>query len=146
MSLRGEKWSARMPEASLLEEMKKRKVVQWGLAYVAVAWVVAQVVETVAGPWNIPDNMIRNVHMVLIGGVPIAVILSWFHGARGDQRITGGEVAAVTVVLGVVIAAIALLNTAAESPSTAKVADAGGRFSAVSGALPRLAVLALLTN
>lgn len=131
-----------MPEASLLEEMKKRKVVQWGLAYVAVAWVVAQVVETVAGPWNIPDNMIRNVHMVLIGGVPIAVILSWFHGARGDQRITGGEVAAVTVVLGVVIAAIALLNTAAESPSTAKVADAGGRFSAVSGALPRLAVLA----
>jgi hypothetical protein len=82
MSLRGEKWSARMPEASLLEEMKKRKVVQWGLAYVAVAWVVAQVVETVAGPWNIPDNMIRNVHMVLIGGVPIAVILSWFHGCN----------------------------------------------------------------
>ena len=131
-----------MPEISLLENLKQRKVVQWGLAYVAVAWVVAQVVEIVAGPWNIPDNLIRTVHMVLIGGVPVAVVVSWFHGARGDQRVTGTEIAAVSLIVAAVIAGIFLLSPATEERPASRVADAGASFNSVSGKLPRLAVLA----
>ena len=131
-----------MHDKSLLENLKQRKVVQWGLAYVAVAWVVAQAVEIVAGPWNIPDNLIRTVHMALIGGMPVAVIVSWFHGARGDQRVTGTEIAAVSLIVAAVIAGIVLLSPATDKHSASRVADADVGFDSVSGELPRLAVLA----
>ncbi len=31
-----------MPEPSLLDRLKQRKIIQWGLAYLAGAWVVVQ--------------------------------------------------------------------------------------------------------
>lgn len=131
-----------MPAVSLFEKLKQRKVVQWGLAYVAISWVVAQAVEILAGPWNIPDNLIRTVHMMLVGGVPIALIVAWFHGARGGQRITGIEIAAVSVVFAAVVAGIYLVNPVAEKYPATAVTDTSDTPKSVSGGLPRLAVLA----
>ncbi len=88
-----------MPGQSLAEKLKQRKVVQWSLAYIAAAWIVAQVIEIVAGPWGIPAGWIRTLHLALVGGLPITIILSWFHGERGEQRIGIAEVAALAVVL-----------------------------------------------
>ncbi len=88
-----------MPRQSLAEKLKQRKVVQWSLAYIAAAWIVAQVIEIVAGPWGIPAGWIRTLHLALVGGLPIAIILSWFHGERGEQRIGSAEVAALAIVL-----------------------------------------------
>jgi len=87
-----------MPDQSLAEKLKRRKVVQWSLAYIAAAWIIAQVIEIVAGPWGIPAGWIRTLHVALVGGLPVTMILSWFHGARGDQRVGGVEVAALAVV------------------------------------------------
>jgi hypothetical protein len=39
-----------MPPDSLLAQLKQRKIIQWMLAYVTAAWLIAQFVEVVAGP------------------------------------------------------------------------------------------------
>lgn len=88
-----------MPDQSLVEKLKRRKVVQWSIAYIAAAWVVAQAIEIVAGPWGIPAGWIRTLHVALVGGLPITMIVSWFHGARGDQRVGGIEITALTSVV-----------------------------------------------
>lgn len=88
-----------MPDHSLVEKLKHRKVVQWSLAYIAATWIVAQVIEIVAGPWNVPAGWIRTLHVLLVGGLPMTIILSWFHGARGDQRVGVVEIGALAIVL-----------------------------------------------
>jgi len=133
-----------MPDQSLLEKLKQRKVVQWSLAYVAAAWVVAQVVEIVAGPWNIPAGWIRVMHVALAGGLPITAILSWFHGARGGQRVRSAEVAALVTVIAATGLAFLVLDPVADR-NTSGPADAlgtHGRLATIAEAVPRLAVVA----
>ena len=40
-------------------KLRERRLVQWSLAYIAGAWLVLQVVNTLAGPWNIPPFVER---------------------------------------------------------------------------------------
>ncbi len=39
---------------TLIRRVKERKLGQWALAYIAGAWVVAQVVDVVAEPFQLP--------------------------------------------------------------------------------------------
>lgn len=80
-----------MASESLFSQLKKRKVFQWTLAYVTAAWLLVQIVETLAGPWHLPEGWVRIVHIALFAGLPVAVIISWFHGERGDQKTTTAE-------------------------------------------------------
>jgi hypothetical protein len=41
-----------MPPPSILQRLKERKLVQWGLAYLAGAWVILVVSSTVGNPWG----------------------------------------------------------------------------------------------
>lgn len=133
-----------MPDQSLLDKVGQRKVVQWALAYIAAAWIVAQVIEIVAGPWNIPAGWVRTLHVLLVGGLPITIILSWFHGARGEQRIGGVEIAALAVVLAMMGFGFLVVDPAAdrETPSVTGVSEARVKLTAIAESLPRLVVVA----
>ena len=37
--------------------------------------------------------------LVLAVGLPIVVVLAWYHGDRGQQRVTGPELAVLTLLL-----------------------------------------------
>lgn len=92
---------------TFLERVKQRKIGQWGLAYIAGAWVVAQVVDVVAEPFGLPLGTHRGVLIALAFGFPLVLILAWYHGERGRQRVSGTELLAVTgllLVLGIVLA------------------------------------------
>ena len=41
--------------SSFFEELKRRNVFRVGVAYVVVAWLIIQVIETVSGPLSLPD-------------------------------------------------------------------------------------------
>ena len=58
-------------------ELKRRNVVRVGIAYVIVAWVVLQFVEIVSDILNFPEWFAQAVLVLLIAGLPIALILSW---------------------------------------------------------------------
>lgn len=80
-----------MSEPSFLERLKKRKIVQWALAYLAGAWLIFQGIEVVADPWNLSTALQRTVHVLLLVGIPITIVLAWYHGDKGQQRISGPE-------------------------------------------------------
>jgi TolB-like protein/Flp pilus assembly protein TadD len=105
-----------MPDLSLLQRLNERKLVQWALAYLAGAWVVFEATGTALEAWNIPLLLVQSIHVLLIFGVFAALVIAWFHGERGQQRVSGPELlllAAIFVVAGV---AISMLRPGGEAP------------------------------
>lgn len=74
-------------------------MVHWGLAYVAGAWVVLQVVELVAGPWNLSDGIQRAAQVAAVSGFIMTLVVAWYHGKRGPQRVISSEALLITVLL-----------------------------------------------
>ena len=59
------------------EELKRRNVIRMGAAYLAGAWLVIQLVETLFPVFEMTDASIRAVVIVLAIGFPIVLVLSW---------------------------------------------------------------------
>jgi TolB-like protein len=95
-----------MPEPSLLERLKQRKLVQWALAYLAGAFVVFQLLDALDVPLGLTPTLQRAI-LVMVGiGFPITLVLAWYHGEKGRQRVSGPEllmVAALMVMAGVAL-------------------------------------------
>jgi TolB-like protein/Tfp pilus assembly protein PilF len=95
-----------MPSPSLLQRLKERKLVQWALAYLAGAWVLYEVVDTVGDRWSLPNVFFQGLAVALAIGFFVALVIAWYHGEKGRQRVSGPEllmVAALLVVAGVVL-------------------------------------------
>ncbi len=98
-----------MSEPSLLQRLKERKLVQWAVAYLAGVWVLFEVSDAVGGRWNLPDVLFQGLFVLLAIGFFITLILAWYHGEKGRQRVSGPEllmVAALLVVAGVALSVL----------------------------------------
>ena len=113
-----------MPDSSLLQRLKERKLVQWALAYLAAAFVVFQSIEVMAEPWGIAPGLQRAIHLLLLIGLFVVLILAWYHGEKGQQRASGAELLMITALLA--IAGI-LLTVLARGDRDAQSLDASGR-------------------
>jgi TolB-like protein/Flp pilus assembly protein TadD len=80
-------------------KLRRRKVVQWGLAYAAGAWVLLQAVALVRDTFGWSHTIQQVVMLLLLIGLPVALVLAWYHGDRGHQRVTRSELAILTVLL-----------------------------------------------
>jgi len=80
------------------EQVRRRKVGQWGVLYATGAWGFLQglgyLTELFGGPTELP----RVVALALLAGLPEVLVVAWFHGDRGDQRVTGTELALTTLL------------------------------------------------
>lgn len=81
------------------DRIKHHKVVQWTLAYLAIAYTLLHGAEMLTGSLNWPHGWIRLFTLLLILGVPIVVTLAWYHGARGQQRASGTEIMIIALLL-----------------------------------------------
>ncbi len=63
--------------SSFFEELKRRNVFRVGVAYVVVAWLIIQVIETVSDPLGLPDWTEAFFIVVLLAGLPVILIFSW---------------------------------------------------------------------
>ena len=79
--------------------LKAHKVVQWTLAYLAIAYTLLHGAEMLAGSLNWSHGFLRVFTLVLILGVPVIVTLAWYHGARGLQRVSGTEIMIIAILL-----------------------------------------------
>ena len=62
---------------SFIDELKRRNVIRVAIAYVIVAWFIAQVTELALESFAAPDWVIKTVLFLLVIGFPLALILAW---------------------------------------------------------------------
>ena len=91
-------------------EMRRRKVVRVGIAYVVVAWVVLQVGEVMLPPLGAPAWVMTWSVLAAILGLPVALVLAWYFDASpsGIAREPGARTGAARLfVVGVTLIAVA---------------------------------------
>ena len=79
--------------------LKQRKLVQWAIAYVAAAFALLQGIDIVAQQFGWPEGVRRGITLGLVVGFFVTLVLAWYHGERGAQRVTGTELLIIGVVL-----------------------------------------------
>jgi serine/threonine-protein kinase len=84
---------------TLLDRLKQRKLVRWTVGYLAAAWVLLQVVSTLQEGLGWSQSLFSSVVALLFVGLVVTVILAWYHGERGRQRVSRSEV----LVLGIAV-------------------------------------------
>ncbi len=62
---------------SIFNELKRRNVFKVGIAYVIVAWLVAQVLQLVFESFGTPEWAIKTVLVLLATGLPFALFFAW---------------------------------------------------------------------
>ena len=87
--------------AGFFARLKQRKLVQWTLAYVAFAFALIQVLDVVAGSYDWPHSAMHVVFGLLALGFVIALVLAWYHGEKGRQRVSGAELLLIALVLAI---------------------------------------------
>jgi len=63
--------------SGLFNELRRRNVLRVGIAYLAVAWLVLQVAETLLPVYGFTDLAIRNLVVILVVGLLFALTLAW---------------------------------------------------------------------
>lgn len=99
------------------EELKRRKLVQWTLAYVAGAWVVLQLLDVVAEPWGIGSGLLLAAQILLAFGFFATLVLAWYHGEQGRQRVSGPELLMLAALLVIAGGVIVLVRGDGEAPA-----------------------------
>jgi TolB-like protein len=62
---------------SFLAELKRRNVVRVGVAYVVIAWLLAQVAEFAFENFGAPEWVLKTFVVVLLLGLPLALLFAW---------------------------------------------------------------------
>jgi serine/threonine-protein kinase len=91
---------------SLLTRLKERKLVQWALAYLAGAWVLLEATGFVSDRFAWPEVIVRALTILAGVGFFVVLVLAWYHGEKGRQRVSGPELlmlAALFIVAGVAL-------------------------------------------
>src|SRR5210317_2062375 len=62
---------------SLFNELKRRNVFKVGIAYIVVAWLVAQVLQLILESFGTPDWVMKTVLVLMAAGLLFALFFAW---------------------------------------------------------------------
>ncbi len=62
---------------SFFAELKRRNVIRVAIAYSVIAWVLAQIAEFAFENFGAPDWVLKSVVVILLLGLPLAVVFAW---------------------------------------------------------------------
>lgn len=65
---------------SVLERLKRRKLGQWSIGYLAAAFIAVQVMDGVSGPLEMSLATQQRVLFLLVMGFFLTLVLAWYHG------------------------------------------------------------------
>jgi hypothetical protein len=74
-------------------KLRRRKVVQWGIAYAAAAWTLLQVLEYFGETYTWPHAVRRIAGLALPLALLFVLVLAWYHGDKGEQKLSRTELA-----------------------------------------------------
>jgi TolB-like protein/lipoprotein NlpI len=110
--------------ANVWSALRRRKVVQWGIAYVAGAWALLQGIDFLVDAFHWPDATTQITTVTLAIGLPVALVLAWYHGDRGQQRVGGTELTILGALLALGGFLLLRYEPATETPATATMTTA----------------------
>ena len=106
------------------DQIKNRKLIQWMAAYAAGAWVVLQLVQFLSSVYNWPAVILRVLPVLLAVGALAVIIVAWFHGEKGQQRMSAIEIAMLIGILIIAGGAIDLVSRGGAARHAVATADA----------------------
>lgn len=121
------------------ERVKAHKVVQWTLAYLAVAYTLLHGAEMLANSLSWPHAWLRVFALLLILGVPVVITRAWYYGTYARQKVSATEVMIIALLLAVGGTLVWRDTTAHRAAASA---GAGGEGAAA--AAPAAASIAVL--
>lgn len=77
-----------MASSSFIDGLHRRKLFQWTAAYLASAAALFGTLESVSDVFDWRPGMMRAVFFLLLGGLWITIVLAWYHGEKGRQRVS----------------------------------------------------------
>jgi TolB-like protein/Tfp pilus assembly protein PilF len=86
---------------SLIDDLKQRKLVQWAAAYVAAVFALLQGIDIVAQRFAWPESVERILIIVAFVGFFVTLLLAWYHGERGAQKVSGTELLLLALLLAI---------------------------------------------
>jgi TolB-like protein len=98
---------------SVWNRIKRHKVVEWSLAYIAFGYAALHASQLLRETLELPVSVPRVTLLVLTLGLPIAVTLAWFHGHRARQRVSRAE---LSILIALLLAGGTILWLTARSP------------------------------
>src|SRR3982750_646677 len=105
--------------SEFLQRLKQRKLVQWSVAYVAATFALLQGLDIIAQQFGWPEGVRRGITLALVVGFFVILVLAWYHGERGAQRVTGTELLILALLL---VIGGGLLWRMAQNPTATAVA------------------------
>jgi serine/threonine-protein kinase len=106
-----------------VQRVVERAMVQWALAYLAGAWALLEIVGFLSEHYLWPTLIRRGFGLLAFVGFFVALVVTWFHGAKGRQRIRGSEVLIIALLLLVAGAALTTLRSdAGQAPAEGRTA------------------------
>lgn len=127
---------------NLIERLRQRKVVQWALAYGAAAFAVIQVLDIVVQRFGWPDVLERLVIVALPLGLVVTLVVVWYHGERGAQRVTGTELLILALLFA--ISGGALWRVAQSPPEAPSATSSAKKVAPAPTAAPMQKSIAVL--
>ena len=100
--------------------LKEHKLVQWLLGYAAVAVALIPVLDIVAAQFGWPESLRRGITLVLIMGFFAVLVLAWYHGERGAQKMPRSE---KLILVGLIVVSGVLLWRLAPPAQQAMAVD-----------------------
>jgi TolB-like protein/tetratricopeptide (TPR) repeat protein len=79
-------------------KLRRRKVVQWGIVYAAGAWGLLQGLAYVSATFDWPRQLQQLATLTLLIGFPIVLVTAWYHGDKGQQRVTAAELVIIALL------------------------------------------------
>jgi TolB-like protein len=90
---------SRMRMTRLIEKLRERRTGEWSLSYAVGAAITYEVLDVVSGNFGWHPAAMQVITVLLAAGLPIVVVISWFHGEKGRQRVRSTEVLALGAIL-----------------------------------------------
>jgi TolB-like protein len=110
----------------LVDRLKERKLVQWALAYLAGAWVLLQVFAELRDTFAWPPVIVRALTVLLAVGFFGALVIAWYHGEKGHQRVSGAELLLLAALLAVAGAGVSYVAGSDTAPGVSALAAVDG--------------------
>ncbi|HEY3519771.1 MAG TPA: hypothetical protein VGK80_01880 [Rhodanobacteraceae bacterium] len=84
-----------------IARLKQRKLVQWSLAYLAAGWIALQALGLAVDSYDWPHRVMQVAFAAIALGFVIALVLAWYHGERGAQKVSGTEIVILALLLAI---------------------------------------------
>ncbi|WP_419162106.1 CsgG/HfaB family protein [Candidatus Palauibacter sp.] len=130
--------------ASIVEKILKRRMLQIALVYLGAGWLCVEISDFIVGNYGFSRKILDTVVFLSILGFPAFLIIGWFHGEKGPQRIRRAErwLLVTLASLGAIgtyrIATAGPTEAAVEAAAVPAAADSSVEALTVAGEAPDL--------